>query len=194
MSENKQKILMIDACVREQSRTRRLAEYLLSKLDGNVERIELEKVRFPHMDQQFLNMRDQAAAADDHSADVFAPARQFAAADVIVIAAPFWDLSFPASLKEYIEQINVVGLTFRYTEEGLPEGLCKANKLYYVMTAGGAYLPEEFGFGYVKALAQSFYGIQECVLIKAVGLDIVGADVEGILAAAEHECVLQKDL
>ena len=65
MPEKKQKILMIDACVREQSRTRRLAEYLLSKLDGDVERIELEKVRFPHMDQQFLNMRDQAAAGLD---------------------------------------------------------------------------------------------------------------------------------
>ncbi len=182
MSENKQKILMIDACVREQSRTRRLAEYLLSKLDGNVERIELEKVRFPHMDQQFLNMRDQAAAADDHSADVFAPARQFAAADVIVIAAPFWDLSFPASLKEYIEQINVLGVTFGYTPEGEPYGLCRAGKLYYVTTAGGPIYSAEYGYGYIKAQCEIFYGIHDTQLISAEGLDLIGADPEAILS------------
>ena len=49
------------------------------------------------------------------------------------------------------------------------------------MTAGGAYCPEEYGFGYIKALAEGFYGIEKVSLIKAVGLDIIGADVEGIL-------------
>jgi hypothetical protein len=34
------------------------------------------------------------------------------------------------------------------------------------MTAGGQYVPEEYGFGYVKALAQIFYGIDEVKLIK----------------------------
>ena len=46
------------------------------------------------------------------------------------------------------------------------------------------YVPEEFGFGYVKALAQNFYGIDEVELIKATGLDIIGADVEAILSSA----------
>jgi len=34
-------------------------------------------------------------------------------------------------------------------------------------------VPEEFGFGYVKSLAQNFYGIQDVELIKTVGLDMV---------------------
>ena len=84
-------------------------------------------------------------------------------------------------LKQYIEHINVLGITFEYTPEGIPKGLCKAKKLYYVMTAGGTFVPEEYGFGYIKALAQSFYGIKEVELIKAVGLDIVGADVDAIM-------------
>ena len=117
-------------------------------------------------------------------APVFEMARQFALADEIVIAAPYWDLSFPAVLKQYLEQINVVGVTFRYTPEGIPEGLCRAKKLYYVMTAGGLYCPEEYGYGYVKALAQSFYGIPETELIRAVGLDLDGADPEEILRQA----------
>ena len=98
-----------------------------------------------------------------------------------MIAAPYWDLSFPAALKQYFEQINVLGITFLYTPEGFPKGLCRAKKLYYVMTAGGMYVPEEFGYGYVKGLAQSFYGIRDCELIKAVGLDIDGADAEKIM-------------
>ncbi len=68
----------------------------------------------------------------------------------------------------------------------MPVGLCKAKRLYYVTTAGGCYVPEEFGFGYVKALAQNFYGIQDVRVIQAVGLDVVGADVEAILRAAEE--------
>ena len=102
-----------------------------------------------------------------------------------MIAAPYWDLSFPAVLKQYFEQINVLGVTFTYTPEGIPKGLCRAEKLYYVMTAGGCYVPEEFGFGYVRALAQNFYGIADVELIRAVGLDIDGADVEGIM----QECL-----
>ena len=54
------------------------------------------------------------------------------------------------------------------------------------MTAGGAYVPEEFGFGYVKTLAQSFYGIPDVKLIKATGLDIDGADIEAILSSAKE--------
>ena len=98
-----------------------------------------------------------------------------------MIAAPYWDLSFPAALKQYFEQINVTGITFMYTPEGFPKGLCKAEKLYYIKTAGGMYVPEDFGYCYVKALAQNFYGIDDVELVKAVGLDIDGADEEKII-------------
>ena len=75
----------------------------------------------------------------------------------------------------------VVGITFVYTEEGFPKGLCKAKKLTYITTAGGEFFPEEYGYGYIKSLAQNFYGIKDVELIKAVGLDIVGADVDSIV-------------
>ena len=54
-------------------------------------------------------------------------------------------------------------------------------------TAGGLFVPEEYGFGYVKTLAQSFYGIQDVRIIKAAGLDIIGADIDAIMRAAEEE-------
>ena len=178
--------LFVNACVRKESRTRRLAEHLLEKLDQPFEEICLNGITFPVVDEEFLKERDRLIAAGDFDAPLFALARQFAEAETIVIAAPYWDLSFPAALKQYLELVNVVGVTFRYTEEGIPAGLCRAGRLYYVTTAGGDWMPEEFGFGYVKALAQGYYGIQDVRMIKTVGLDIIGADVDAILKAAEE--------
>lgn len=178
-------ILYVNACVRKQSRTKRLADRLIEKLGGEAERLDLADLSFPAADEAFLEKRDRLIAAGAFDDPLFALARQFAATDRIVIAAPYWDLSFPAALKQYLEQINVLGVTFVYTPEGLPKGLCRAKKLYYVMTAGGAYVPEEYGFGYVRTLARSFYGIEDVALIKAVGLDLAGADPEGIL----RECL-----
>lgn len=45
-------------------------------------------------------------------------------------------------------------------------------------------MPEEFGFGYVKALAQNFYGIPDVQMFHAAGLDIYGADPEQIIKEA----------
>ncbi|MBQ9269575.1 MAG: NAD(P)H-dependent oxidoreductase [Oscillospiraceae bacterium] len=177
-------VLFVNACVRGDSRTKRLADCLLSEIGRPVVELRLEEQRFPAVNEEFLRERDRLCAEGMFEAPVFEMARQFALADEIVIAAPYWDLSFPAALKQYLEQINVVGVTFRYTPEGIPEGLCRAKKLYYVMTAGGLYCPEEYGYGYVKALAQSFYGIPETELIRAVGLDLDGADAEEILRQA----------
>ncbi|MCR5486706.1 MAG: NAD(P)H-dependent oxidoreductase [Lachnospiraceae bacterium] len=177
-------ILFVNACVRKDSRTKRLADALLEELGGDVEEVKLWEEDLPLADEAFLAERDRLINAGDHGCPMFALARQFARADIIVMAAPYWDLSFPAVLKQYIEQINVLGITFEYTEDGFPKSLCRAEKLYYVMTAGGCYVPEEYGYGYVKELAGSFYGIRETRLIKALGLDIAGADPESILTEA----------
>ena len=178
-------VLFINACVRECSRTNRLAQRLLKELDRPVTELRLADIDFPTVDEDYLNKRDSFISDRNFEADEFKLARQFAGADEIVIAAPFWDLSFPAALKQYFELINVLGITFIYTDEGIPKGLCRAENLYYVTTAGGNFIPEEYGFGYVKALAQNFYGIKEVSLIKAVGLDIYGADAEKILEERE---------
>ena len=58
------------------------------------------------------------------------------------------------------------------------------------MTDGGNYVPEEFGYGYIKALAENFYGIKEVRLIKATGLDIYGNDPETIMAEAVNSIIL----
>ncbi|MBO4262935.1 MAG: NAD(P)H-dependent oxidoreductase [Clostridia bacterium] len=174
-------ILFINACVRKDSRTKRLADAFLATKKDPVTELRLAEVDFPVTDEAFLSRRDELADNGAFDDSAFCLARQFAAADEIVIAAPTWDLSFPAALKQYFEQINVVGVTFRYLSDGTAEGLCKAEKLTYITTAGGEYFPEEYGFGYVKALSRTFYGINNVELIKATGLDIYGNDPEAII-------------
>ena len=177
-------VLFVNACVRKESRTKRLADYLLSKLSCEVKEVQLESIDFPRVDENFLIERDRLLQSGNSDAPMFSLARKFAAADTIVIAAPFWDLSFPSALKQYFEQITVLGITFRYSDEGVPMGLCKAKKLYYVTTAGGPIPSDAYGFGYVQGLSQGFYGITDVECIKAEGLDIVGSDVEKILSEA----------
>ena len=65
--------------------------------------------------------------------------------------------------------------------------MCKAKKLYYVTTAGGFIGQNDFGFAYVNALAQNFFGITEVHRYAAEGLDIFGADVDAILRKAKAE-------
>ena len=179
-------VLFVNACVRKASRTRSLAEKLLAKLDRPFEEVRLEDISFPVVTEEYLKARDLLISKQDFQNRMFDLARQFSEAEDIVIAAPYWDLSFPAMLKQYLEQINVVGITFRYSEDGIPVGLCRAGRLFYVCTAGGFYAPEEYGFGYVKALAQNYYGIRDVRKIEALGLDILGADVNAIMKSASE--------
>lgn len=180
-------ILYINSAVRSDSRTAVLAEHILSKLSGNITEVKPHEMSLPKVDEQFISKRSAACASADFSDDIFLPAKQFAEADIIVIAAPFWDLSFPAALKQYFEQITVTGLTFTYSEEGFPIGLCRAKSLYYAATAGGPVLSGEFGYGYIKALATTFYGIPETKMFCAENLDIIGADVNSILDKSKKD-------
>ena len=174
-------ILFINACVRKQSRTLRLAKRLLDDLNGDIKEVRLEEVGFPVVDEEFIKRREALKNTGKYDDPMFELGKDFANADTIVIAAPYYDLSFPAMLKQYFEQINVLGLTFTYSESGIPKGLCKAKSLYYVTTAGGPIISDDYGFGYVKALANTFYGIEAVYQIKAEGLDVIGADVDRII-------------
>ena len=106
-------------------------------------------------------------------------------AEIIVVGAPYWDLMFPAVLKNYFERVTVSGLTFSYGQNGIPKGHCKGKKLIYVTTSGGP-IKFNFGYDYVAAIAKGFYGINDVSLVKAEGLDIYGADVFKILNDAKN--------
>ena len=145
------KILFVNACVRgEQSRTlniarRFLEEYKKQNPEDSITQLDLYDLELNYLTSETLALREQLLQENNLDHELFNLAKQFAAADKIVIAAPFWDLSFPAVLKVYIEQISVQGITFDYKEDGIPVRLCKAEKLLYITTRGG-----EFSHGFAK--------------------------------------------
>ena len=184
-------ILYINACCRENSRTDELAKHLLSRLKGNIQEVKLYEEDLKPLDSKLLGERDRLLNDGKTDDEMFSLANQFASADVIVISAPYWDLMFPSVLKVYLENICVCGVTFRYSEKGVPLSLCKADKLYYVTTSGGFIGENNFGFDYVKAIATGFFGIGDVKFFSAEGLDIFGADVNLIMQKAKEEILCQ---
>lgn len=189
-----EQLLFINACVRgERSRTLKLARRFLESWqkahpDGAVTEVDLCKDRPVPQYPEVLAERDELWNAGKLDDPMFDLAHQFAAADRIVIAAPFWDLSFPAILKIYLERISVTNITFGYDEQGNNVGLCKAGKLLLITTRGGNFsLPEtawmEMGARQLEALC-AMYGIDSFQCLAAEGLDDIRNDKEAILAEA----------
>ncbi|EHK2387962.1 FMN-dependent NADH-azoreductase [Clostridium perfringens] len=105
-------------------------------------------------------------------------AYQFADADKYIIAAPMWNLSFPAILKAYIDYVSVSGITFKYTAEG-PVGLLNNKKAVHIVSRGGGYdnSPYEMGDRYLRTIL-GFFGIKDIETIAIDNLDVMGVNVE----------------
>ena len=105
-------------------------------------------------------------------------AYQFADADKYIIAAPMWNLSFPAILKAYIDYVSVSGITFKYTAEG-PVGLLNNKKAVHIVSRGGGYdnSPYEMGDRYLRTIL-GFFGISEIETIAVENVDVMGVNVK----------------
>lgn len=66
-------------------------------------------------------------------------ADQFKEADLYVIAAPMWSLSFPSPLKEYIDCVVMEGKTIHIEKDNV-EGLLndKQRGMIYIQSSGGS--------------------------------------------------------
>ena len=97
------KILYIDACIRdEQSRTKRIANPIIEKLK---EKYKIETIELNKLDCLYIVKKEQQLKRDkkEVSNEILSLAHKVKEADKIVISAPFWDMSFPAALKNFFE-------------------------------------------------------------------------------------------
>lgn len=184
------KLLYVDCCIRrESSRTRKLAEAFLDEIASGgayqVERLTLMDEPLTPMTEGFFLQRETLLSEGKLSHARFRYARQFAEADAVVIAAPFWDLSFPALLKIYIENVCVQGITFDCNDTRGCYGVCRAKRLAFLTTRGGAYQnsKRENGAKYMEDMAD-FFGIGQFDAVAADGIDLVGEDGANILLEA----------
>jgi len=182
------KMLIIDAAMRQESRTRTLLHAFLEGLQPDVFRIahlKLDELRPQPLNEVTLYLRTRLVNEKHYDDPMFTLARQFSEADVIVFAAPYWDMSFPAVLKAYIENICVEGITFRTSETGL-QGLCRCEQAFLLTTRGGfteTGSQDDQALPYLNAIGR-LTGYGDVKVIAASCLDIAGMDHEGLLADA----------
>ena len=175
--------LFINACVRgKDSRTLAIAKDILKDIEGNTTELVLDSEHLKPLTSTSLATRENLVKNGEFNNPMFDYAKQFAAADTIIIAAPYWDLAFPALLKTYLENICVSDITFRY-DNGHPVGLCKAKKLIYITTAGGPIFAD-FGYNYIKAVSNALLGIKDTICYRAENLDVYNISVNEVLTKA----------
>ena len=115
--------------------------------------------------------------------------RQFLAADVLVIGAPFYNFSIPTQLKAWIDRLAQPGRTFQYTANG-PEGLAKGKTVIVVSSRGGVYSTSDAGRAmehqesYLQTV-MGFFGITDVRFVRAEGVGMGEAAKASALSTAQ---------
>ena len=185
------KLLFVNCCISQRgasSRTLALAEAYLAAFRMKCPEAEVETVTPEQMlalkpfGEEMLNERDTLAKAGTFDAPVYDLARQFAAADHIVVAAPYWDMSYPAALRTYIEYISANGLAYHYEADGC-HGDCAAERLVYLTSGGDFEHEDSVGVVHWRQLC-GLFGIGQFDYVFAGGLDIDPAKTPALLESA----------
>ena len=183
------KLVVINACVRQaDSRTLRIAEPVIKAL---AERYETIRYDLPEMES--IVPLTPALFAERGNGIIpswaLEAAKAIAAADCILIAAPFWDMSFPAVLKCFFDLTSLFDITF--TDNGKTcAGLCKAPKVLYITTRGmdiSTGDPREQATPYLRAIG-SLWNLGEITTIAATNMDYsTPEEIERKIEAAIRE-------
>lgn len=190
-------VLFVDSCISQrgdQSRTRKLAEAYLAAWRAShpaeeIETVDVAELDLRPMQVEELNRRDALIAKGELDHPVFALARQFCRADHIVVAAPYWDLSFPTALRAYVEHISCLQVTYHYDLDGC-HGDCRASSLVYLTTGGDFEREDSVGVLHWRQLCRMF-GIDRFEYVFAGGMDADPARAPQLLEGA---CELARKL
>lgn len=119
--------------------------------NGNfkVEEVDLYKEHIPRLEYQYFKDRNCVITEEDAKKlpekdqkeirKIMNLCDQFISAQMYVIAAPMWSLSFPAPLKEYIDCIVQEEKTISFEKGKKPKGLLddKERAVVYIQSSGG---------------------------------------------------------
>ena len=136
------------------SSSKMVARKLINKFlerNGNfkVEEVDLYKEHIPRLEYQYFKDRNCVITEEDAKKlpekdqkeirKIRNLCDQFISAQMYVIAAPMWSLSFPAPLKEYIDCIVQEEKTISFEKGKKPKGLLddKERAVVYIQSSGG---------------------------------------------------------
>jgi len=166
-------ILHIDASAHFDTSTSRAASAKIVKdLNGTITRRDLAADPLPFIDAAWADARlMDPATRSDADADLLALSdsliAELQAADTIVIGAPIYNFSGPATLKAWMDLVARPRVTFQYTPDG-PEGLLNGKKAIIVVASGGVPVgaPMDFLSPHLK-LFLGFIGINDVEILAA---------------------------
>jgi len=188
------KLLFVNCCISQRgegSRTLALARAFLEAVPtAEVEEVTPEQMlALKPFDVDMLNARDELFKAGRFDHPIYDLARQFCAADAVVVAAPYWDMAYPTALRTYIEHISANGVAYHYDQFG-PHGDARATRLVYLTSGGDFEREDSVGVVHWRQLCTQF-GIQQFDYVFAGGLDIDPAKTPELLEAA---CEVAREL
>lgn len=171
------KLVYIDACIRDKdSRTKKVATPIINELKKkyDVTTFCINDLRLDIVQNELINKR----LSGDIPEYVMEWATTIQNADRVVVAAPFWDMSIPSSLKVFIELCSILNVTFK-SDDKTCFGNCKSEKLLYITTRGMDISTNDEldqGTSYLKALS-FLWGLGEVFVISCQNMDYV-SDIE----------------
>lgn len=123
--------------------------FLARHTDFELDELDLYKCHIPRLEYEYFEKRNCMIKEEDFNKlnqkqqeevhKMVKLADQFKEADLYVIAAPMWSLSFPSPLKEYIDCVVMEGKTIHIDKDNV-EGLLtdKQRGMIYIQSSGGS--------------------------------------------------------
>jgi FMN-dependent NADH-azoreductase len=170
------KIIYVNAIIRkDESRTKRLADGIISSIK---EEVELKEINLNELPLTPYNEKTYEDKVNNGTEQLFYDlSKEIADSDGLIIASPFWDMSFPALLKSFLEKISLFEVMF-VSDDKQCNGIAKCPFMYYIVTRGmdikdGDIL--EQGTSYLKALCW-LWGIKRFEVTSCSNFDYLPND------------------
>ncbi|MCO7232526.1 MULTISPECIES: FMN-dependent NADH-azoreductase [unclassified Cobetia] len=196
MSKDSLNVLLVSASLfADKSNSRALASSFVSALEASGQPFQLThhdlvERDLPHLDS--AEMQAWMTPADERSAEqrkLAALSDEFLAelkaADLLVVAAPLYNLGLPTQMKAWFDRVLRAGESFRYTEKG-PVGLLEGKQALVLAARGGIYAGTEMDSQtpHLKSML-GLMGITDQHFVYAEGLNMGDESRAASLAEAK---------
>lgn len=174
-------LFVLSSILGDRSQSRQLADHLSARItaahpDGQITVRDLGAQPIPYFDgqtagalftpaeQRSVEQQRAVAQGDGLIAELFD-------ADRIIFAVPVYNFNLPAQLKSYFDHVARAGVTFRYSPEGIPEGLLKGKQVVVLLARGGkaAGTPDDTVTPYLRQIL-GFFGMDDVTFVAAEGM------------------------
>jgi len=116
-------------------------------------------------------------------------AAQFKNTDILVMASPMHNFSFPAPIKAYFDSVMQKGVTWTINETGY-QGFMNGKKALYLFTSGGTYEGENASMDHLSGLAKAEFhlmGFGEIEIVSANGINLHPGRADEIVSIASEK-------